>query len=212
MKVAAPPSKRAELMALGEVFNARVVDLGPDSIVFELDGRPRGRRLVRGARPAARPAGARPHRAHRPRPRAPTRTATAPGSTSSPDERNPTPMATIHRDGDLDLLTGKVAVIGYGSQGHAHALNLKDSGASSSSDCATAAGRAPPPRRPASRCGRSPTPCAVRRWSRCSCPTTCRRACGTSTSRRTSTRARRCCSRTASTSTSAGSRRPPGTT
>ena len=37
-------------------------------------------------------------------------------------------MATIHRDGDLDLLDGKVAVIGYGSQGHAHALNLHDSG------------------------------------------------------------------------------------
>jgi len=37
-------------------------------------------------------------------------------------------MATIHRDGDLDLLDGKVAVVGYGSQGHAHALNLRDSG------------------------------------------------------------------------------------
>jgi ketol-acid reductoisomerase len=37
-------------------------------------------------------------------------------------------MATIHREGDLDLLSGKVAVIGYGSQGHAHALNLHDSG------------------------------------------------------------------------------------
>ena len=36
MKVAAPPGKRAELMALGEVFNARVADLGPDAIVFEL--------------------------------------------------------------------------------------------------------------------------------------------------------------------------------
>jgi ketol-acid reductoisomerase len=32
-------------------------------------------------------------------------------------------------DADLSLLDGKtVAVIGYGSQGHAHALNLKDSG------------------------------------------------------------------------------------
>ncbi|MGH2936259.1 MAG: acetolactate synthase small subunit [Gaiellaceae bacterium] len=40
MKVAAPPSKRAELMALGEVFHARVVDLGPESIVFELTGAP----------------------------------------------------------------------------------------------------------------------------------------------------------------------------
>src|SRR5918912_860240 len=32
-------------------------------------------------------------------------------------------------DADLGLLTGKtVAIIGYGSQGHAHSLNLKDSG------------------------------------------------------------------------------------
>jgi ketol-acid reductoisomerase len=37
----------------------------------------------------------------------------------------------IYRDGDASLtpLTGKkIAIIGYGSQGHAHALNLKDSG------------------------------------------------------------------------------------
>ncbi|AFY32281.1 ketol-acid reductoisomerase [Calothrix sp. PCC 7507] len=32
-------------------------------------------------------------------------------------------------DGNLDLFAGKtIAIIGYGSQGHAHALNLKDSG------------------------------------------------------------------------------------
>jgi ketol-acid reductoisomerase len=37
-------------------------------------------------------------------------------------------MATILRDGDLSLLDGTVAVVGYGSQGHAHALNLQDSG------------------------------------------------------------------------------------
>jgi ketol-acid reductoisomerase len=37
-------------------------------------------------------------------------------------------MAEIHREGNVDLLSGKVAVIGYGSQGHAHALNLRDSG------------------------------------------------------------------------------------
>jgi ketol-acid reductoisomerase len=37
-------------------------------------------------------------------------------------------MATILQGGDLSLLDGKVAVIGYGSQGHAHALNLRDSG------------------------------------------------------------------------------------
>ena len=33
------------------------------------------------------------------------------------------------RDANLDLIRGKkVAILGYGSQGHAHALNLKDSG------------------------------------------------------------------------------------
>ena len=40
-------------------------------------------------------------------------------------------MATIYYDKDTDLAIvrgKKVAVIGYGSQGHAHALNLKDSG------------------------------------------------------------------------------------
>src|SRR5437870_2763077 len=40
-------------------------------------------------------------------------------------------MATIYyeKDADAALVSGrKVAVIGYGSQGHAHALNLKDSG------------------------------------------------------------------------------------
>ena len=35
------------------------------------------------------------------------------------------------QDGNLGLLKGKtVAIIGYGSQGHAHALNLRDSGVS----------------------------------------------------------------------------------
>jgi ketol-acid reductoisomerase len=40
-------------------------------------------------------------------------------------------MATLYydQDADLSLLSGKtVAIIGYGSQGHAHALNLRDSG------------------------------------------------------------------------------------
>ena len=40
-------------------------------------------------------------------------------------------MAKLYydKDADLSLLKGKtIAVIGYGSQGHAHALNLKDAG------------------------------------------------------------------------------------
>lgn len=40
-------------------------------------------------------------------------------------------MAKIYYDDDADLSiiqNRQVAVIGYGSQGHAHALNLRDSG------------------------------------------------------------------------------------
>ncbi|MEA3253990.1 MAG: ketol-acid reductoisomerase, partial [Chloroflexota bacterium] len=40
-------------------------------------------------------------------------------------------MAKIYydKDSNLDLIKGKkVAIIGYGSQGHAHAQNLRDSG------------------------------------------------------------------------------------
>ena len=78
LKVAAPPAKRAELMALGEIFHARVVDLGADSIVFELTGspeevdsfeelvRPHGvQELVRTGRIGL----SRAHRPHRNRPR-----------------------------------------------------------------------------------------------------------------------------------------------
>src|SRR5262245_53630311 len=42
-------------------------------------------------------------------------------------------MATMYYDKDADLSLireRRVGVIGYGSQGHAHALNLKDSGVS----------------------------------------------------------------------------------
>jgi len=42
-------------------------------------------------------------------------------------------MANLYYDKDADLSLiqkKKVAIIGYGSQGHAHALNLRDSGVS----------------------------------------------------------------------------------
>src|SRR3989442_1264110 len=43
--------------------------------------------------------------------------------------RGTTMRVYYDRDADLNLIKGrKVAIIGYGSQGHAHALNLRDSG------------------------------------------------------------------------------------
>ena len=40
-----------------------------------------------------------------------------------------TPKIYYQADCDINVLKGKtVAIIGYGSQGHAHALNLRDSG------------------------------------------------------------------------------------
>jgi acetolactate synthase-1/3 small subunit len=38
--VNAPPDRRGELLALAEVFSARVADLGPNAIIFEVVGSP----------------------------------------------------------------------------------------------------------------------------------------------------------------------------
>src|SRR5436853_736801 len=38
--VSAPPERRAELLALADAFRARVADVGPDAILFEVVGEP----------------------------------------------------------------------------------------------------------------------------------------------------------------------------
>lgn len=56
------------------------------------------------------------------------------------------------KDCDLNQLNGKkIAIVGYGSQGHAHALNLRDSGCDVIIACARAASPGPWRRRMASR-------------------------------------------------------------
>jgi acetolactate synthase-1/3 small subunit len=40
IKVSAPPARRSELIELGEVFHAKIADLGADALVFELVGTP----------------------------------------------------------------------------------------------------------------------------------------------------------------------------
>ena len=52
-------------------------------------------------------------------------------------------------DCNLGMLDGKtVAIIGYGSQGHAHAQNLHESGVTSLSACVRAAPAGPRPKKP----------------------------------------------------------------
>ena len=212
LKVAAPAARRGELISLAQAFNARVADLGADAIVFEIVGHPEEidsfEELVRphGLKELVRTGRIGLGRASNGR-------RTIVPSTSSANRPKEKRMATIHREGNLDLLTGKVAVVGYGSQGHAHALNLHDSGVDGRrSACAREARRVPPPRRRASPSAPSPKPCAARRSSRCCSPTRCSRACTRRTSRRASIPTPRSSSRTASTSTTGASRRPRGTT
>ena len=65
---------------------------------------------------------------------------------------------TYHdHDADLSLIQQKkVAIIGYGSQGHAHALNLKDSGVDVRVGLPATASLSTRPRRPASKSSPSP--------------------------------------------------------
>ena len=62
--------------------------------------------------------------------RRPTARSRSPPRRGSPARRaKPSASMYYDNDADLDLLQGKtVAILGYGSQGHAHSLNLKDSG------------------------------------------------------------------------------------
>ena len=124
--VAAPPATRPELLSLAEVFGVRVADVGPDAIVFEVVGAPEHLEAFEELAASARHQGARPHGPDRPRPR--VRRARRQQATRQQLTKGTSIVATIYNDGNVELLSGKVAVLGYGSQGHAHALNLHESG------------------------------------------------------------------------------------
>ena len=139
VKVRADLSTRSHVLETVQLFRAKVVDVATDAVTIEATGtadklealirvlEPFGiKELVqsgmvaigRGARSITGPTRC-----------APCAPAPAPTRTTH-HERDP-PMAELFYDDDADLslIQGrKVAVLGYGSQGHAHALSLRDSG------------------------------------------------------------------------------------
>ena len=205
----------------------RVVDLGADSVTFELTGTPEE---LDAFQELARPhgiSGARPHRPRRHCPRvrqgrrAPRgwrqsrarRTRLAPRTSRSPiderDEQNgddsprrqPRPA---RRQGCRHRLREP------GPRPRAQPPRLRRPGRGRPARGLAVVGRGRGDRaRPSAR---SPRPSPARSSSRSSCPTRCSRRSSPSTSSRTSRPARPCCSPTASTSSTSASRRPPATT
>ncbi len=154
IKVNAEPPARAEILRIGDIFRAKVVDVTPTTYTLEVTGdeakieaiiellRPFGiQELVRTGKVAiARGPKTRlrkvPERLGKPAPAGRARRTEDPqggrvrGLTST-KERTSTcrPRSTTTRTPTSACSRGKkIAIIGYGSQGHAHALNLKDSG------------------------------------------------------------------------------------
>ena len=122
--------RRAELVTTAQALGARLLDVGRDAVVIELDGTPEE---LDGFHELCEPDGivdlVRTGRVGVPLASAEAACRAAwPRSGDPQSIERTTTMATILRDGDLSLLDGTVAVVGYGSQGHAHALNLHDSG------------------------------------------------------------------------------------
>ncbi len=120
VKVRATDSTRAEILRFVELSRGRVVDLADGSVIVEVTGTEIRDRRVRRAGPDLRHQGIGPDRRRRDGARLRIHRGGDQAMT-----------ATMYYDNDADpaALAGQtVAIIGYGSQGHAHALNLHEIG------------------------------------------------------------------------------------
>ncbi len=133
IKVRADNQTRSNVIEVVNLFRASVVDYATDALVVEVTG-DRGKvdALLRALEPFGikelRPVR---HGRHRPRRKIHHRTRPAQLTSHTITKEKHTTMAEIFYDADADLsvIQGKkVAIVGYGSQGHAHAQNLRDSG------------------------------------------------------------------------------------
>ncbi len=153
IKIQAPPALRPEISALVQVFRGRIVDVSPDQLMIEISGqekkieafieavRPYGIQelartgriaLVRGDRRLESDAKTELVDPEQQEAENMSRAFRFKGIRVVRTLKEETPMAAkmyYDQDADLSLLKGKtIAVIGYGSQGHAQAQNLRDSG------------------------------------------------------------------------------------
>ena len=109
-------------MQISDIFRAKIIDVQPETLAIEITGNESKVEQVPHADGPLRHPRTHPHRQSRPARRK---------NRSNPSQTISTMPAKIYTDKDADLavLKGKtLAVLGFGSQGHAHALNLKDSG------------------------------------------------------------------------------------
>ncbi len=135
IKVKADPATRSQIIEIVQLFRGKTVDVHNDSMTIEATGspdklgallemlKPYGvRELVQSGPRRARSGQPFPHRTCQDRQDTHRQPLIA---------KKETHMAEMFYDSDADLsvIQGRnVAVIGYGSQGHAHALSLRDSG------------------------------------------------------------------------------------
>jgi ketol-acid reductoisomerase len=115
---------------MADIFRGRIIDVTDKTYTIELTGdSSKLDAFLRGHRPRGHPRD-RAHRRlrHRARRAHPARLRSA-LPTSHTRLRSNTMKVYYDKDADLSLIKGKnVTIIGYGSQGHAHAQNLNDSG------------------------------------------------------------------------------------
>ena len=128
VKVQGTGEPRVESLRIADIFRARVVDSTNESFIFEIVGdtgkldafidlmEPIG--LIDVSRTGWSPS-----------PAAPSLSEQGESSREGSQEGIISMRVYYDRDADVNLIKSKkVAVLGYGSQGHAHALNLRDSG------------------------------------------------------------------------------------
>ena len=125
IKVRAVGKEREEMKRMADIFRGRIIDVTDKSYTIELTGDCGQARCFPGGDRPRRDPRDRAHRRQRHRPRR-----TNPAESERPLFRRRRTMKVYYdKDADLSLIKGKnVAIIGYGSQGHAHAQNLNDSG------------------------------------------------------------------------------------